>query len=509
MTSGEAQVAGKKKRQFVDCVVDDPGSSQALRGALAYTFDGILMMSPAGVIQQANHSACGILGRPLDKLIGRRVQDFVQVRRTSVPVDIFAAPQGHGGHQTAFTLKRRSNSAVDVLVRECRGELPGENVWILRELTPDGLVIEALERQSRLLLEAQQVGRTGAWELDIKTGRMIWTLELRRIMELPDTNEEMTIERSFNFYAAASEAIVREAFTATVTRGTPYDLELEVITARGNRIWVREVCRATIHRGRLISLIGVLQDITERRRLADFLAHTADQERGRVGADLHDGLGQELTGFALMLHALAARSRREAPALSGDLVHLSRLASSSIAAVRDMAHGMLPMALRHGDFKLVLQELAGATRRSSGVRVALRFGGDRAYFPVGRVAEHLYRIAQEAITNAIKHGRAKHLVISVHGSASKIRFSVSDDGVGFDFSRVSVGMGLEIMRHRVRMLGGLVDIRRARTGGTRVLCVVPPAGVSSATTTRQPARRGRQKKMRRSEFNEVWARPPD
>jgi len=133
------------------------------------------------------------------------------------------------------------------------------------------------------------------------------------------------------------------------------------------------------------------------------------------------------------------------------------------------------MALRHGDFKLVLQELARSTRRSSGVRLDLRFSGDMTYLPVGRVAEHLYRIAQEAITNAIKHGRAKRLSISVHGSASKIRFAVSDDGIGFDSRRVIVGMGLEIMRHRVRMLGGLVDIRRARTGGTRVLCVVPPA----------------------------------
>jgi signal transduction histidine kinase len=465
----------EKQLRSVECEAADPGSGQPLRGALAYTFDGVLTMGPSGVIRQANHAACGILGQPLDMLVGRRVHDFVQVRRTSVPIDIFAAPQGRGGHQTAFTLKRRNNSAVDVLVRECRGELPDERVWILRDLAPDGLVIEALERQSRLLLEAQQVGRTGAWELDIKTGRVIWTLELRRIMELPDTNEEMTIERSFNFYSAASEAIVREAFTATVTRGIPYDLELEVITARGSRIWVREVCRATIRRGRLISLIGVLQDITERRRLADFLAHSADQERERVGADLHDGLGQELTGFALMLGALAARSKREAPALSDDLVHLSRLASSSIAAVRDMAHGMLPMALRHGDFKLVLHELARSTRRSSGARLGLRFSGDKTYLPVGRVAEHLYRIAQEAVTNAIKHGRAKRLLISVHASASKIRFTVSDDGVGFDNGRVSVGMGLEIMRHRVRMLGGLVDIRRVRTGGTRVLCVVPPA----------------------------------
>jgi signal transduction histidine kinase len=475
MSTREAPLVGQKLRFPVELAAGDSGIPQALRSPLPYTFDGILTMNAAGLIQQANHSACAILGQPLDLLVGRRVQDFVQIRPTSVPVDILAAPQGHAGQQTAFTLKRRTEAAVKVLVRECNGDTPGERVWILRELTPDGMVIEALERQSRLLLEAQRVGRTGAWELDMRTGRLIWTLELRRLMELPETDEEMTIERTFNFYSAASEAIVREAFNATVTRGIPYDLELEVVTARGTRLWVREVCRATIRRGRLVSLIGVLQDITERRRLADFLAATADQERGRVGADLHDGLGQELTGFALMLQALAARSRREAPTLAAELRHLSQMASSSIATVRDMAHGMLPIALRHGDFKLVLQDLARSTRRTFGVQLTLRFDGDKAYLPVGRVAEHLYRIAQEAIANAIKHGHAKRLAIAVHASAAKISFSVSDDGVGFDSRTTSVGMGLQIMRHRVRLLGGLVDIGRAGSGGMRVHCVVPPA----------------------------------
>lgn len=445
-----------------------------LCGALAYTFDGIVILSPLGCIKQVNHSACSILGQPIESLIGKSIEDFVAVRRTPVPLDIFAAPDDFSRHQTALTLKH-FNDSVEVLVRECETNTPHERMWILREMSPNTAVLEALERQSRLLLEAQRVGRSGAWELDLTTGRLIWTSELRRLLEISAFDEEMTIERTFMFYTPASEAIVREAFHATATQGIPYDLELEVITAQGTRLWVREVCRATIRNGQTVSLIGVLQDITERRRLAEFMANAADQERRRVGADLHDGLGQELTGLALTLQALAARSVREGPSLTDDIRHLSQLASASVASVREIAHGMLPIALRHGDFKCVLQDLARSTQRLAGVKMMVRFRGEGSYFPVGKVAEQLYRIAQEAVTNAIKHGRATRINVTVFGSPSNSRLSVSDNGTGFDGKAAHGGMGLQIMRHRARSLGGLIDIRRGRSGGARVLCVVPPA----------------------------------
>ncbi len=145
-----------------------------------------------------------------------------------------------------------------------------------------------------------------------------------------------------------------------------------------------------------------------------------------------------------------------------------------------MAHGMLPLALREGDFKRVLQELVSSTRRLSGASVSVRYSGEQANFPTGRVAEQLYRIVQESVSNAIKHGRATRISLAVHAKAAKVMVSVSDDGAGFDAARSSTGMGLQIMQDRARMLGGLFDVRRARRGGTRVLCVVPQAEQRSA-----------------------------
>lgn len=317
------------------------------------------------------------------------------------------------------------------------------------------------------------MGRTGAWELDLETGILRWTLGLRRLLEVPDTTKTMSIEETFNYYSTSSEKIVREAFDATLTRGVPYDLELEAVTARGNRLWVREVCRARYRKGRLVSVIGVLQDITERRNLSEYLARITDEERARLGADLHDGLGQELTGLALLLNALATRSQYETPSLSAELLNMSQLASTAVASVRDIAHGMLPIALRHGDLKSAIQSFAKSTRRTFGVRVTTRYRSDNARYTMERTAEQLYRIAQEAVTNAIKHGRARNISIVVLADFDRTSLWVSDDGIGFDGRATAGGMGLQIMHHRARMLGGLIDIQPSKPGGTLVTAVVP------------------------------------
>lgn len=328
-------------------------------------------------------------------------------------------------------------------------------------------------------MEAERVGGVGGWELNLATGMMIWTPELRRILGVPPDTGEITLERSYAFYSEASRAIVQEAFNATLAHGTPYDLVLECITARGARIWVREVCRAVMRRGRLASVIGFTQDITEQRRLAGLVNDIANQERARIGADLHDGLGQELTGLALMLGGLAARAAREGSAFAAELEELRRVADTSIETVRDIAHGLLPLKMSQLGFRQALRELARATRAHLGVEVAVRCQGADAHMPVGETAENLYRIAQEAIANAVKHGRARRIALRVNAGATKIIFAATDDGRGIDLEAHGEGMGLEIMRYRTRMLGGLLDIRPLPRGGTRLRCVMPRSGLSA------------------------------
>src|ERR1700761_5587647 len=220
--------------------------------------------------------------------------------------------------------------------------------------------------------------------------------------------------------------------------------------------------------GRLESVIGFTQDVTEQRRLAALLNDIGHQERARIGADLHDGLGQELTGLSLLLGSVATRAAQESSALAAELRELSLLASKSIETVREIAHGLLPLKMSQGGFQQVLRRLARPLRSTFGVAVTIRFQGETAHMPVGETAENLYRIAQEAVANAVKHGRARHVALRVTANGTRIIFTASDDGTGIDLERHTDGMGLQIMRHRTRMLGGLLDVQRRSGGGTRL-----------------------------------------
>jgi PAS domain S-box-containing protein len=441
----------------------------AIRALLECCFDGALLVDHLGRVSEGNLPAARLLGRSLEAIVGKRLRDLGAAWATPLP---------HELEQSALRIARPDRSSVEVVVSKL-GVGPRVQLLILRERASDRATAEALERKSQLLMEAERVASVGGWELDLETGQVAWTPEMCRIMGMPPGTSQMSTEESYRFYTEASRSIVREAFDAALAHGTPYDLVLEVITGRGERIWVREVCRATLRRGRPVSVVGFMQDITEQHRLAGLLGDIGNQERARIGADLHDGLGQELTGLALLLRGVAARAERDGSGLAGELRELSKMASKSIETVREIAHGLLPLKMSDVGFREVLRRLARSSRATLGVQVSTRLHGAIEHMPVGEIAENLYRIAQEAVANAVKHGRARRVALRVRATETRIVFTATDDGNGIDMTKHNEGMGLEIMRYRTRMLGGLLDVRRMPGGGTRLRCVMPRTGLSS------------------------------
>jgi signal transduction histidine kinase len=437
----------------------------------------MLLVDRSGRIIEANVPASRLFRPPLDAMIGKRVGDLARARHRRVARESTAEADAAHKKGPILTIKRQDKTTLDVVVRDVRHILPGMRVRILRAATAERPVAEALESTTRLLRDAERVGRIGAWQIDLQAGLVVRTPELCRIMEVPATARRTSIEESYQGYTEASRSIAREAFTATMTRGTPYDLELEVVTGRGNRLWVREICRATMRRGRLVSVIGILQDISARRRLVHLLTDAASQERARIGADLHDGLGQDLTGLALLLRSAARRAESGDGRFAQELGELASLASKAVKTARAMAHGMLPVGLSDGGFAGALQRLCRSTSAAFSVPVTARYGGDKRYGPDGTTAENLYRIAQEAITNAVKHAHPKRVSIFVRTSETHTVLIVSNDGDRIDLRRATEGMGLQTMRHRAHMLGGLLDVQPVRKGGTRVRCVVPRSGI--------------------------------
>ena len=219
--------------------------------------------------------------------------------------------------------------------------------------------------------------------------------------------------------------------------------------------------------GRCISL--TLSDITDRKRLEKEILDVSSRERHSIGRDLHDGLGQELTGVALMLRGLATRLQRHAPDAVGYLDEVVALVNQSIETTRGLARGLLPVCTESGGLPYALEELATRTRARYGLDVHFRAEIWPALTLSERDASHLYRIAQEALTNAARHAKPTRVEIFLLVTGSTYLLSITDDGLGYGNVPASeAGMGLKIMSYRASMVGAKFDIFRAERAGTVV-----------------------------------------
>ncbi len=219
--------------------------------------------------------------------------------------------------------------------------------------------------------------------------------------------------------------------------------------------------------------VALTEQIVERERLERELLETGERERRRVGRDLHDSLGQLLTGTALAGQVLHEKLAAHTAAEAADASRLVTLVEEAIELTRRLSRGLDPVELEAGGLAQGLRELAATTTELTPCRC--EFQGDDVVEVADReTATHLYRIAQEAVTNAVRHGRAQHVSIRLEPVADGVRLSVRDDGEGLPGpARRGVGMGLRVMAHRAEMMGGRFEVRPASPRGTLVTCEVP------------------------------------
>jgi two-component system, LuxR family, sensor kinase FixL len=224
---------------------------------------------------------------------------------------------------------------------------------------------------------------------------------------------------------------------------------------------------------------GFVRDITERKRAEELersLLKISEREQTRIGQDLHDGLGQHLAGIELMSQVLeqklAARKLKAEAARAGDI---ARHVRDAISQTRLLARGLSPFVLESEGLASALKELAHRTESVFGVACEFRMDGKLAVSNV--VANHLYRIAQEAVTNAVKHGKAERIDIRLETSNAQVALSVKDNGRGIpSVLPENRGIGLRIMQYRAGVIGATLTAERDPAGGTVVRCTLPRDG---------------------------------
>lgn len=250
----------------------------------------------------------------------------------------------------------------------------------------------------------------------------------------------------------------------------------EAVNYRKNgEAFVNEWHIAPIEQGGAVThWVATQRDITERRELERLVLEASSLEQQRVAQDLHDTLGQHLTGTAFMARSLAKRlSASSDPDAAAEAEQLTALVNEAIAQTRALARGLYPAALQVQGLVGALEQLCETSRKVFGVACTFVTAGQ----PDASADEavHLYRIAQEALNNAFKHGQASRLEVCWQQGEHGRSLSVHDDGVGIGGLNVqNPGLGLRIMRYRAQLIGGMLSITsEPNQAGTLIRCTLP------------------------------------
>ncbi|MDI1311819.1 PAS domain S-box protein [Prosthecobacter sp.] len=212
----------------------------------------------------------------------------------------------------------------------------------------------------------------------------------------------------------------------------------------------------------------LMEQIVARRQLEAEILEISEREQRRIGQDLHDDLGQQLAGAWMMAEVLQRTLEAEKSPRHAEVKKIGGLLQKALAHTRGLARGLHPVAPEQGGFARALENLAAQSSELFGVRC--RFEGREAVQIESEPAMmHLYRIAQEAVSNAVKHGRAATIRIRL----TKSTLTITDDGGGLQSPAKTEGMGLRIMRYRAEMTGGTLKVESGRRKGVVVTCQFP------------------------------------
>ena len=223
--------------------------------------------------------------------------------------------------------------------------------------------------------------------------------------------------------------------------------------------------------GRPFAIATNERDITEHRRLEREVLSITERERKSIGREMHDSMGQSLTGIAVKSKGLALKLENKSPGDSKEALAISKLANKAITQMRSLTKMLYPVDIEAGGLLSALKNLAANTEKALGVKC--RFNCSTPVSIDNHIElKQLYRIAQEAVNNAVKHGKAKTININLDLKDDVCILSVKNDGRDFPnrLSRKRKGLGLKIMEYRTGMIGGSLDIRKGDKGGTIVTC---------------------------------------
>lgn len=461
-------------------------SEAQMRAILNTTVDGIITIDEHGIIGSFNPAAERIFGYARDEVIGRNISvlmaaengaahdGYIQRYLRSGQANIIGR-----GRQVLGMRKDGTSFPLYLAVSQVEVEEGRFFTGILRDITEQKAVENALHEERNFVTTILET-----------IGALIAVFDNEgRILRFNRSCEDVTGFRFdevqgksfFNLFLKEEEVDdVREVFDRVVSGDFPTTHECCWVHRDGTCrriVWSNTALPAPAGEVGFVVSTGI--DITERRMAEEAIVSVSEGERQVIGQELHDALGQQLTGISLLTKALERRLLAGDHPGKEDAAKISQLAREAIDETKRLAHGLYPTELEKHGLQTALEELA--ERQSSVYRIRCTYEGDVNLPAFDKSTSlHLYRIAQEALNNAIRHGKAANPALRMTMEEGHPALTIEDDGVGLPAEPPTHrGLGLAIMNYRAHMVGGTFAIGPSVHGGVIVTCTLPRLGAGS------------------------------
>jgi len=449
-------------------------SRLCFRAIFENAFDGILLIDSAGRCVDGNPAICFLLGYSREELLQLTVSDVTPNQDRASILDILASFLFAGTTIGVYTLLCKGGATRNVEYRAFANIVPGLHLGILRDIT-ERMRVEEVLRASEERLRAI---------VDTAMDAII-TFDERGVID----SVNPATERMFGYSGA--EMIGRE-IKMLMTSAFHEDGYLEgYLMTGGARLFIginREVeglrkdgsifpvdlsVSEFMDKGRHM-FSGIYRDISARKQLERRVLEVATEEQRRIGQELHDTIGQELTALTILAETMAeAVKTRPPPAELTIAPKIVEGVKRTWDQLRAIARGLIPVGVDARGLEAALAEFASQVSKLEGVTCTLDLGNEPVRIEEKKIATHLLRIAQEAVTNAVRHGKASIITLRLEEDEQTITLRIQDNGIEFREQLLeNEGMGLKIMRDRAGLIHARISVGPADPTGNAVTCTL-------------------------------------
>jgi signal transduction histidine kinase len=418
--------------------------------------------------------------------------------------DLYWKKLGQNNQVTFQSRNRRKDGSsfpIEIIMSKIKLEEQDYIQVISRDISERIHAEQALRQSEALLAASQKIAKVGGWEWDIHQQNMYWTDEAYQIHELDKSQipfgSQEHISQSLKCYLPHDRDTVMNAFRKCAAEGIPYDLELPFVTTKGRHLWVRTTAEPILTNGKITKVIGVIMDITEYhnaierrkksetqlRALAAHLQDIREDERITIAREIHDEIAQILTALKIEL-TLFDRELQDSGLASkkkfiNEIQTMKELIDTTIRKIRELIHRLRPEALESMGIieamRWLIKDLTKDTKIISYYRSFIKkinLDNDQQ--------QAVFRIFQEAVTNAVRHSQASRLSAFLSQKNNFLVLKISDNGIGPDSAKIEQGdsFGLLGMKERAVSLKGTLSITGAPGKGTTLTLKIPLRNVN-------------------------------